>query len=82
MEKSIFDSRMDITQEFEDFLRESIECSLGPPLPESTPTPELKLQSSDEAQQHIRDQCFYFKSKLLDKDKTIQCLRVSVFPLI
>ena len=68
---------MDLPQEIDDYLRESIEYSLG--LPVSTRTLELKLQSSEEAQRHLRDQCFYLKSKLMEKDKTIECVRVSVF---
>ncbi|KVH98543.1 uncharacterized protein LOC112511731 [Cynara cardunculus var. scolymus] len=64
---------MDLPQEIDDYLRESIEYSLG--LPVSTRTLELKLRSSEEAQRHSRDQCFYLKSKLMEKDKTIDRVR-------
>ncbi|KAJ9560473.1 hypothetical protein OSB04_005633 [Centaurea solstitialis] len=64
---------MDIPQEIDDYLRESIEYSLG--LPVSKRTLELKLQSSEEAQRHIRDQCFCLRSKLMEKDKIIECVR-------
>ncbi|CAH1451048.1 unnamed protein product [Lactuca virosa] len=65
---------MDIPQEIDDYLRESIEYSLC--LLVSTRTLELKLRSSEEAQRHICDQCFYLKSKLMEKDKTIDGARV------
>ncbi|KAI3685279.1 hypothetical protein L6452_34520 [Arctium lappa] len=64
---------MDVPQEIDDYLRESIEYSLG--LPVSTRTLELKLRSSEESQRHIRDQCFYLKSKLMEKDKAIERVR-------
>ncbi|KAI3685278.1 hypothetical protein L6452_34519 [Arctium lappa] len=64
---------MDVPQEIDDYLRESIEYSLG--LPVSTRTLELKLRSSEEAQRHIRDQYFDLKSKLMEKDKTIERVR-------
>ncbi|KAL4559013.1 hypothetical protein LXL04_031145 [Taraxacum kok-saghyz] len=64
---------MDLPQDIDDYLRESIEYTLC--LPVSTRTLELKLRSSEEAQRHIRDQCFYLKSKLLEKDKAIDGAR-------
>ncbi|PWA79078.1 hypothetical protein CTI12_AA058530 [Artemisia annua] len=64
---------MNIPEEIDDYLRESIEYSLG--LPISNRTMELKLQSCEEARRHILDQCFYLKAKLLEKDKTIEGIR-------
>ncbi|KAI3806728.1 hypothetical protein L1987_22642 [Smallanthus sonchifolius] len=64
---------MDLPQEIDDYLRESLEFSLG--LPVSTRTLELKIRSSEETQRHIRDQCFFLKSKLAEKDKIIECIR-------
>ncbi|KAI3513711.1 hypothetical protein L1887_21050 [Cichorium endivia] len=64
---------MDLGQDIDDYLRESIEYSLG--LPVSTRTLELKLRYSEEAQRHIRDQFFYLKSKLMEKDKAIEGAR-------
>lgn len=66
-------SRMDIPQETDDYIRESIEYSLG--LPVSTRTLELKLRSSEETQRQLRDQYWYLKSKLAEKEEIIERVR-------
>lgn len=64
---------MDLPQETDDYIRESIEYSLG--LPVSTRTLELKLRSSEETQRRLHDQYLYLKSKLKEKDETIERVR-------
>ncbi|XP_071724330.1 uncharacterized protein [Rutidosis leptorrhynchoides] len=64
---------MDIPQETDDYIRESIEYSLG--LPVSTRTLELKLQSSEETVSRLRDQYLYLKAKLNEKDHIVECAR-------
>ncbi|KAJ0807818.1 hypothetical protein HanLR1_Chr00c1047g0788601 [Helianthus annuus] len=63
---------MDLPQETDDFIRESIDYSLG--LPVSTTTLELKLRSSEETERQLRDQYLYLKSKLNEKDDVIERL--------
>lgn len=67
---------MDLPQETDDYIRESIEYSLG--LPVSTHTLELKLRFSEETQRQLRDQYLYLKSKLKEKDETIERVRVCI----
>ena len=67
---------MDLPQETDDYIRESIEYSLG--LPVSTHTLELKLRFSEETQRRLRDQYLYLKSKLKEKDETIERVRVCI----
>lgn len=64
---------MDLPQETGDYIRESIEYTLG--LPVSQHTLELKLRASDEAQRRLRDQYLYLQSKLKDKDDVIERVR-------
>ncbi|XP_076904921.1 uncharacterized protein LOC143560521 [Bidens hawaiensis] len=64
---------MDLRKETDDFIRESIDYSLG--LPVSTRTLELKLLSSEETQRQLRDQHLYLKSKLQEKDEVIKHVR-------
>ncbi|KAJ0786383.1 hypothetical protein HanOQP8_Chr02g0054831 [Helianthus annuus] len=64
---------MDLPQEIDDYLRESLEYSLEHPV--SARTLELNIRSSEVTQRHIRDQCFILKSKLLEKDRIIECVR-------
>ncbi|KAJ0615467.1 hypothetical protein HanIR_Chr02g0074451 [Helianthus annuus] len=64
---------MDLPQEIDDYLRESLEYALGHPV--SARTLELNIRSSEEIQRHIRDQCFILKSKLSEKDRIIECVR-------
>ncbi|KAM0035998.1 hypothetical protein Hdeb2414_s0015g00453111 [Helianthus debilis subsp. tardiflorus] len=68
---------MDLPQEIDDYLRESLEYALGHPV--SARTLELNIRSSEETQRHIRDQCFILKSKLSEKDRIMECVRVSVY---
>lgn len=71
---------MDLPQEIDDYVRESIEYSLG--LPVSMRTLELKLRSSEETQRQLRDQYLYLKSKLIEKDDVIERVRVSILFII
>ncbi|XP_059631289.1 uncharacterized protein LOC132274132 [Cornus florida] len=64
---------MDISQEIDDYIRESIENSLG--LSVSTSTLELKLQAFEEAQQRLRDQYLYLQARLNEKDEIIERAR-------
>ncbi|XVF36649.1 hypothetical protein REPUB_Repub19eG0075300 [Reevesia pubescens] len=61
---------MDIPQEIDDYIKESIEDSLG--LQISTQSLQLKLRSVEEAQRRLRDQCLYLLSKLKEKDQIIE----------
>ncbi|KAL4566037.1 hypothetical protein LXL04_030146 [Taraxacum kok-saghyz] len=65
---------MDLPREADDYIRESIDYSLG--LPVSTNTLELKLRFSEETQRLLRDQYLYLKSKLKEKDEVIERVRV------
>lgn len=65
---------MDLSQETEDYIRESIEYSLG--LPVSTQTLQLKLRSSEESLIRLRDQYLSLQAKLKEKDETIERTRV------
>lgn len=74
-------SRMELSQETEDFLRESVEYTLG--LPVSTRTLQLKLRASEEAQHHLRNQYLSLQSKIKEKEEIIERARVrNEFPLI
>lgn len=64
---------MDIPQEIDDYIKESIQYSLG--LPVSAQTLELKLQASLEAQNQLRDRCLHLHSKLKEKDEIIERTR-------
>lgn len=64
---------MDLSQETEDFLRESVEHTLG--LPVSTRTLQLKLRAAEEAQHHLRNQYLHLQSKLKEKDEIIERAR-------
>ena len=68
---------MDIPQEIDDYIKESIQYSLG--LPVSAQTLELKLQASLEAQNQLRDRCLHLHSKLKEKDEIIERTRVCSF---
>lgn len=67
---------MVLPQETDDFIRESIDYSLG--LPVSTSTLELKLRFSEETQRQLRQQYICLKSKLNEKDEIIERVRVCV----
>lgn len=64
---------MDLSQETEDYIRESIEYSLG--LPVSTQTLQLKLQASEQSLIRLRNQYLSLQAKLKDKDQTIERTR-------
>ncbi|CAI9116229.1 OLC1v1017325C1 [Oldenlandia corymbosa var. corymbosa] len=64
---------MDLSQETEDFLRESVEYTLG--LPVSTRTLQLKVRASEEAQQHLKNQYHSLQSKLKEKEDLIELAR-------
>nr|XP_009770627.1 PREDICTED: uncharacterized protein LOC104221294 isoform X2 [Nicotiana sylvestris]XP_016462726.1 PREDICTED: uncharacterized protein LOC107785852 isoform X2 [Nicotiana tabacum] len=64
---------MDLSQETEDYIRESIEYSLG--LPVSPETLELKLRASEESLTRLRNQYLSLQAKLKEKDATIERTR-------
>lgn len=66
---------MDLSQETEDYIRESIDCSLG--LPVSTQTLQMKLRASEEARYRLRNQYLHLQSKLKEKEEIIDRARVS-----
>ncbi|XVF64837.1 hypothetical protein PTKIN_Ptkin09bG0198500 [Pterospermum kingtungense] len=61
---------MDIPQETDHYIKETIEESLGIQI--STQSLQLKLRSSEEAQRRLRDRCLYLLSKLKEKDQIIE----------
>ncbi|XVF39581.1 hypothetical protein PTKIN_Ptkin01aG0045300 [Pterospermum kingtungense] len=61
---------MDIPQETDDYIQETIEDSLG--LQISTQSLQLKLRSTEEAQRRLRRQCLLLLSKLKEKDRIIE----------
>ncbi|KAH7524336.1 hypothetical protein FEM48_Zijuj06G0108500 [Ziziphus jujuba var. spinosa] len=60
---------MDLPREIDDYIKESIDYSLG--LPVSQNILELKLQASEEARRRLRDQYLHLQSKLKEKDIAI-----------
>ncbi|KAG9132753.1 hypothetical protein Leryth_014028 [Lithospermum erythrorhizon] len=60
---------MDLGKETEDYIRESIEYSVG--LPVSTNTLRLKLHAVEESNRRLRDQNLFLQSKLIEKDQTL-----------
>ncbi|XP_028071999.1 uncharacterized protein LOC114274306 [Camellia sinensis] len=64
---------MDLSQEIDDYIKESIEYSLG--LPVSTHTLESKLQASQEARERLRDQNCYLQMRIKEKDDVIERAR-------
>lgn len=65
---------MELPQEIDDYIKESIQHTLG--LPVSRSTLELKLRASEEAQSRLRDQCLLLHSRLKEKDQAIERARV------
>ncbi|XP_021284901.1 myocardial zonula adherens protein [Herrania umbratica] len=61
---------MDLPEEIDGYIKETIEDSLG--LQISTQSLQLKLRSSEEAQRRLRDQCLFLLSKLKEKDQIIE----------
>lgn len=68
---------MDLPQEIDDYIKDSIDHSLGLPL--STKTLELKLSVSQEAQLRLRNRCLSLQYKLREKDELIDRIRVRTF---
>ncbi|XP_043715865.1 uncharacterized protein LOC122664208 [Telopea speciosissima] len=64
---------MDVPQEVDVFIKESIDYSLG--LPVSEKTLELKLQASENAMKRLQDQYFYLHSQLKLKDEILESAR-------
>ncbi|GAV83248.1 hypothetical protein CFOL_v3_26696 [Cephalotus follicularis] len=64
---------MDLPQEIDDYIKESIDESLG--LPISTQTLQLKLRAAEETHRRLRDQYFLLHSKLKQKDQTLDRAR-------
>ncbi|KAF5740188.1 hypothetical protein HS088_TW11G00254 [Tripterygium wilfordii] len=64
---------MDLPQELDDYMKESIEHSLG--LPVSAQTLQLKLQASEESQRRLREQYIRLVSKLKEKDEITERAR-------
>lgn len=65
---------MDLSQEIDDYIKESIEHALG--LPVSTQTLESKLNASEAACNRLRQQCLYLQTRLKEKDDVIDRSRV------
>lgn len=70
----VWSFKMDLSQETEDYIRESIEYSLG--LPVSSQTLQLKLRASEESFVRLRTQYLSLRAKLKEKDETIERSRV------
>lgn len=65
---------MDLPREIDDYIKGSIEYTLG--LPVSTNTLELKLRASEEAQSRLRDRYLLLQSRMKEKDQAIDQARV------
>ncbi|GMI90982.1 hypothetical protein like AT4G09060 [Hibiscus trionum] len=61
---------MDIPQEIDDYIKGTIDDSLG--LQVSTESLQLKLRTSEEAQRRLREQYMFLLSKLKEKDQIIE----------
>ncbi|XP_009373295.2 protein MLP1 homolog [Pyrus x bretschneideri] len=61
---------MDLPQEIDDYIKESIDHSLG--LPVSTNTLELKLRCSEEAKRRLQNQYSLLLSKLKEKEQVLE----------
>ncbi|PIA64031.1 hypothetical protein AQUCO_00201375v1 [Aquilegia coerulea] len=66
-------SDIDLQQEIDVYIKESIDYSFG--LPVSTKTLESKLQASEEARKQLQDQYFFLHSRLKEKDEGIERAR-------
>ncbi|OWM80979.1 uncharacterized protein LOC116215216 [Punica granatum] len=64
---------MNLPEEIEDYIKESIDHCLG--LPVSEQTLELKLRASEEARRELQDQCLLLQSRLKEKDDQIELAR-------
>lgn len=65
--------KMDLPQEVEDYVKESIDHSLG--ISVSKRTLELKLRASEEAQHRLRNRCLSLQIKLKEKEDVIEGVR-------
>ncbi|KAI3871019.1 hypothetical protein MKX03_010865 [Papaver bracteatum] len=61
---------MDIPQDLDDYIKESIDYTLG--LPVSERTLETKLLASEDARKRLQDQYFVLYSRLKEKDELIE----------
>ncbi|XP_020593656.1 myosin-10-like [Phalaenopsis equestris] len=61
---------MDMLQEVDDYIKESIECSLG--LPVSEKTLRLKLLASEDERHRLQDQIFFLQDQLKESHKRLQ----------
>ncbi|GKV33640.1 hypothetical protein SLEP1_g42121 [Rubroshorea leprosula] len=64
---------MGLSREVDDYIKETIEDSLG--LPISVSNLKLKLRAAEEAQRRLRDQCLLLLSKLKEKHEIIERAR-------
>ena len=65
---------MDIAQETDDYIRESIQQSLG--LPVSSKTLQLKLLASQDDRHRLQDQIFLLQDQLKESQKRVDQYRV------
>jgi hypothetical protein len=70
---------MDIPSEIDDYVKESIDHSLG--LPVSTHTLELKLRASEDAQRRLHNRCLHLQAKLQEKENLLERVRVRTLQL-
>lgn len=68
---------MSLPPAIEDYIKESIDHSLG--LPVSAQTLSLKLRISEEAQCILQDQCLHLEAKLKEKDGLLELARVKLY---
>lgn len=71
---------MDLPQEVDGYIKESIDHTLG--LPVSAQTLELKLRCSEEARRRLRDQYSLLLAKLKEKDQALERTRVRDFAFV
>ncbi|KAK9215978.1 hypothetical protein WN944_007985 [Citrus x changshan-huyou] len=64
---------MEIPEEIDNYIKESIDHTLG--LPVSTKTLQLKLLAYEESLQRVRNECFSLLSKSKEKDEVIERAR-------
>ncbi|KAK7351203.1 hypothetical protein VNO77_10483 [Canavalia gladiata] len=67
---------MDLPRHVDDYLKQSIDDSLG--IPVSSQTLEAKLRASQESEQRLREQLHSLLPKLKQKDQLIECLKSEV----
>lgn len=67
---------MEIPEEIDNYIKESIDHTLG--LPVSTKTLQLKLLAYEESLQRVRNECFSLLAKSKEKDEIIERARVRI----